>query len=74
MKKIKFNCNGNKAPAYECSEPGDCSGEYYRTEDVEPFLVVLGKILEAHKMSCVDWPAMRESERLLKDHNQSLNS
>jgi len=73
MKKIKFNCNGHNAPAYRCSEPGDNSGEYYRVEEVEPFLTVLGKILEAHKMSYVDWLAIHEATRLLKNHNNKNN-
>lgn len=30
--KIKFDCNGNNAPAYSCSKPGDNSGEYIRSD------------------------------------------
>ena len=35
MKRIKFDCHGNNAPAYSCSESGDWSGDYYRAEDID---------------------------------------
>jgi hypothetical protein len=71
MKKIEFYCCRHSAhdPEYGCSESGDNTGDYYRAEEVEPFLTVLGKILEAHEMSCVDWSAMRKATKLLREHN-----
>lgn len=30
---VKFDCNGNNAPAYSCNKPGDNSGEYVKAED-----------------------------------------
>ncbi len=38
MKKIKFDCNTNNAPAYSCSEPNDNSGYYYQSTDVDELL------------------------------------
>lgn len=35
MLKIKFDCKGNNAPAYSCSEPGDQSGYYVKAEEVK---------------------------------------
>ena len=35
MKRIRFSCHGYNAPAYGCSEPGDNSGEYYRSDEVD---------------------------------------
>lgn len=35
MEKIKFDCNGNNAPACGCSKPGDNSGWYYQSTDVD---------------------------------------
>ncbi|MCG7598829.1 hypothetical protein MHM84_03460 [Halomonas sp. McH1-25] len=28
LKRVRFDCNGNNAPAYGCNLPGDNSGEY----------------------------------------------
>lgn len=41
MEIIKFNGNGNFAPAYTCSKPGDNSGEYIRKEDADRIIVLL---------------------------------
>jgi hypothetical protein len=35
MDKIRFHCHGYSAPAYNCSNPGDCSGDYYKSTDVD---------------------------------------
>ena len=42
MKTIKFTCNGNSSPAYNCNKPGDNSGEYVRKEiaDEMRFLII----------------------------------
>ena len=38
MKTYKFDCNGRLSPAYTCSEPGDCSGEYVKLSEVRMLL------------------------------------
>jgi len=35
MKTLKFNCNGNNAPTYSCSEHGDNSGEYVELTELK---------------------------------------
>ena len=38
MRKIKFDCNEHNAPAYSCNTPGDNSGWYYQSTDVDTLL------------------------------------
>ncbi len=44
MKKIEFNCNRHNAPAYSCSEPGDNSGVYVQSTDVDELFEELADI------------------------------
>ena len=61
-------------PNVSVDEDGCCNtcggwamGEYVGM--VDEMARLLGRMLEAHKASSVDWPAMGEAERLLKDNN-----
>lgn len=38
VQKIKFDCNGNNAPAYSCDKPGDNSGVYVQSTDYDELL------------------------------------
>lgn len=38
VQKIKFDCNGNNAPAYGCDKPGDNSGVYVQSTDYDELL------------------------------------
>jgi hypothetical protein len=45
MDKIKFDCYGNNAPAYGCSKPGDNSGWYYKSTDVDDIFAEASKTI-----------------------------
>ena len=47
MKTYIFDCKGNNAPAYSCSEPGDNSGLYVKKESMIEPLNKLISILKA---------------------------
>lgn len=73
LEKIYKEETGNNA-MYEMEDPKNCnqSDLYYYDAYVEwieeyhdSLFAVLEKIIEAHKMSEVDWDAMREAEKLL---------
>ena len=73
LEKIYKEETGNNA-MYEMEDPKNCnqSDLYYydayvewREEYHDSLFAVLEKIIEAHKMSEVDWDAMREAEKLL---------
>lgn len=38
VQKIKFDCNGNNAPAYGCDKPCDNSGVYVKSTDYDELL------------------------------------
>jgi len=49
MEKIKFDCHGHNAPAYGCNKPGDNSGWYYQSTDIDDLFEKLLSLPEAKK-------------------------
>jgi len=61
METIKFDCNGNSAPAYSCNKPGDNSGSFCRKEDADDYIYAF-HAAKAFIDSYVDEDAMMVNE------------
>jgi hypothetical protein len=47
LTKYYFNAHGNSAPAYSCNLPGDNTGHYYQSADVDDLLDELRSVVRA---------------------------
>lgn len=65
MRKVKFDCHGQHAPAYGCNLPGDNSGEYVNAVDAGALLIEAQQRFRQYEMD-VDGEAPADHKKFMQ--------